>query len=166
MKPPMHADLQTWFEVQTLHAAVARVLDSGDLASWPDFFTEDCIYRVQSRENHDRGLPLATMRLESRAMLRDRVYGASETIFHHPYAQRHLIGPPVILRHDRHPDGDEVECEASFLVVRTHQDALPEVLAVGRTIDVLVRADGGWKFRQRLCIFDNDLLPNSLVHPI
>lgn len=160
--PAAAADLATWFAVQQLHAEVARVLDAGDFARWPDFFTEDAMYLVQSRENFDRGLPLATMRLESRAMLRDRVVGATDTMFHDPYYQRHVVGAPVILGvHD-----GEVEAEAAYVVVRTHRDTMPELLSVGRYVDRLVREDGGWRIRRRHCIFDNDLLPNSLIYPI
>jgi salicylate 5-hydroxylase small subunit len=156
------ADIATWFAVHQLQAEVARVLDAGDFARWPDFFTEDAMYLVQSRENFDRGLPLATMRLESRAMLRDRVVGATDTIFHDPYYQRHVVGAPLILGlHD-----GEVEAEAAYVVVRTHRDAMPELLSVGRYLDRLVRVDGRWLIRQRSCIFDNDLLPNSLIYPI
>ena len=159
---PAAADIATWFAVQQLHAEVARVLDAGDFTRWPDFFTEDAMYLVQARENFDRGLPLATMRLESRAMLRDRVVGATDTMFHDPYYQRHVVGAPTILAmHD-----GEVEAEAAYVVVRTHRDAMPELLSVGRYLDRLVRLDGLWLIRQRTCIFDNDLLPNSLIYPI
>ena len=159
---PAAADVATWFAVQQLHAEVARVLDAGEFEKWPDFFTEDAMYLVQSRENFDRGLPLATMRLESRAMLRDRVVGATDTMFHDPYYQRHVVGAPTILSLR---DG-EIEAEAAYVVVRTHRDAMPELLSVGRYLDRLVRLDGRWLIRQRICIFDNDLLPNSLIYPI
>jgi salicylate 5-hydroxylase small subunit len=159
---PAAAEIATWFAVQQLHAEVARVLDAGHFAQWPDFFTEDAMYLVQSRENFDRNLPLATMRLESRAMLRDRVVGATDTMFHDPYYQRHVVGAPIILGV---PDG-EVEAEAAYLVVRTHRDAMPELLSVGRYLDRLVCLDGRWLIRRRTCIFDNDLLPNSLIYPI
>ncbi|MEZ5738439.1 MAG: hypothetical protein R3E68_02520 [Burkholderiaceae bacterium] len=49
-------------------------------------------YVLQPRANHDRGLPLATMRLESRGMLQDRLYGIKNTLFHQPYYQRHVVG--------------------------------------------------------------------------
>jgi salicylate 5-hydroxylase small subunit len=159
---PAASEIATWYAVQQLHVEVARVLDAGDFARWPDFFTEDAMYLVQSRENFDRKLPLATMRLESRAMLRDRVVGATDTMFHDPYYQRHVVGTPMILGvHD-----GEVEAEAAYLVVRTHRDAMPELLSVGRYLDRLVCLDGRWLIRRRSCIFDNDLLPNSLIYPI
>lgn len=155
--------VQVFVEVQQLHAQVARVLDEGDFARWPDFFTEDARYLVQSRENHARGLPLALMRLESRAMLKDRVTGATDTIFHDPYAQRHVVGAPVMLE----VADDALRCEASYVVLRTRRDSLPVVLSVGRYLDRLVRGpEGGWLIAERLCIYDNDLIDNSIIYPI
>jgi salicylate 5-hydroxylase small subunit len=156
--------MQTYIEVMQLQAQIARVLDAGEFARWPEFFTEDARYVVQSRENHGRGWPLALMRLESRAMLMDRVTGATDTMFHDPYAQRHVIGAPVLLEQS----DDAVRCEASYVVLRTHRDRLPSVLSVGRYLDRLVRAPNraGWLVAERLCLYDNDLIDNSLIYPI
>ncbi len=155
-------DPLAWSRLQALYGAYGRVLDSGDFAQWPEFFTDDAVYKVQSRENYDRGLPLAAIALESKGMLRDRVVGATDTIFHDPYYQRHLIGAPLILA----VDGGVIQSEASYLVIRTHRDSLPEILSVGRYQDQVVETADGLKFSQRLCIFDNDLIPNSLIYPI
>jgi salicylate 5-hydroxylase small subunit len=151
-----------YLEVQHLHAEIARVLDAGDFARWPDFFTEDGAYTVQSRENHERGWPLALIRLESRAMLKDRVVGATDTIFHDPYSQCHVIGAPVLLAASER----EVRCEASFIVMRTHRDRLPNVLALGRYVDRLVRVESRWLIAERACLYDNDLIDNSVIYPI
>src|SRR5271170_7016722 len=35
---------------------------------WPEFFTEQCVYRLQPRENFERGFPLATLSFESKGM--------------------------------------------------------------------------------------------------
>lgn len=156
------ASVDTWLQVQALLADVAAVLDQRELDRWPDFFTEDGAYKLQSRENHERGLPLATMAFESRGMLKDRVYGAAETIFHDPYHQRHVLGAPRILA----DDGRTIRCESSYLVVRTKRDALPEILSVGRYLDRLVRTPDGLRIAERLAIFDNDLIPNSIIDPI
>jgi salicylate 5-hydroxylase small subunit len=155
---------EIYLEVQQLHAEIARVLDAGEFARWPDFFTEDARYMVQSRENFDRGWPLALIHLESRAMLVDRVVGATDTMFHDPYCQRHVIGAPVLLE----CTADAVHCEAAYLVTRTHRDRMPTLLSVGRYADRLVRSadDGRWRLRERLCIYDNDLIDNSLIYPI
>ena len=156
-------DADTLLALHALYGDYAAVLDSGDFARWPDFFTEQAVYKLQSRENFDRGLPLAMLAFESRAMLKDRVYGAQETIFHDPYVQRHIVGLPRLLA--REVDGT-LRCEASYLVIRTKRDAMPEILSVGRYLDRVVATPEGLRFAQRLVIFDNDLVANSLITPI
>ncbi|MEY3765126.1 MAG: Salicylate 5-hydroxylase, small oxygenase component, partial [Pseudomonadota bacterium] len=85
-------DMQTWFGIQQLYADYAAAVDSGHWHLWPDFFIDECVYKLQARENHERGFPLATLSLTSKGMLKDRVYGISETIYHDPYYQRHVVG--------------------------------------------------------------------------
>ena len=156
-------DADTLLALHALYGDYAAALDSGDISAWPGFFTEDCVYKLQSRENFDRGLPLATLAFESRAMLQDRVYSAQETLFHDPYHQRHIVGLPRLLA--RETDGT-LRCEASYVVVRTKRDAMPEILSVGRYLDRVVATPEGLRFAERLVIFDNDLIANSIVAPI
>ena len=156
------ASFATWMRLQAFYASYGRVLDNGEYTQWPEFFTVDAVYKVQSRENFDRGLPLAAIALESKAMLHDRVIGATDTIFHDPYYQRHVIGAPLVLQQE---DG-VIHSEASYLVIRTRRDAMPQILSVGRYQDRVVDTADGFRFAQRLCIFDNDLIANSLIYPI
>jgi len=151
-----------WMALNALYADYAAALDARQLERWPDLFTEDGVYRLQSRENFDRGLPLAVMAFESRAMLKDRVFGAAETIFHHPYYQRHVVGAPRLLSQDERG----LRCEANYVVIRTKRDAMPEVLSVGRYLDRVVATPAGLRFAERLAIFDNDLIANSIIDPI
>jgi salicylate 5-hydroxylase small subunit len=155
-------DFNLFSEVQSLHLRYAQILDSNDFATWPDLFTTECVYKIQSRENFDAGLPLCILSFESQAMLRDRVYGAQNTIYHDPYYQRHIVSAPLISS----SDDDEIEAETAYLVIRTHRDQLPEILSAGRYIDRMVRVDGVLKFASRVCVFDNDLIANSLIKPI
>ena len=151
-------DFKLFSEVQALHLRYAQILDSNDFATWPDLFTTECVYKIQSRENFDAGLPLCILSFESQAMLRDRVYGAQNTIDHDPYYQRHIVSAPLVTL----SDGDAMEAETAYLVIRTHRDQLPEILSAGRYIDRMVRVDGVLKFASRVCVFDNDLIANSL----
>jgi salicylate 5-hydroxylase small subunit len=143
----------------------AETLDTGDLADWPGFFTEDCLYQVQPRENFDRNLPLATMSYESQGMLKDRVYCIRETLYYEPYYQRHVVGAPVVTA----VQGDVVHAHASYAVFRTKPDATTHVYSVGRYIDELLRkpdAPHGWLLQSRRCVFDSDLILNSMIYPV
>ena len=155
-------DVALRLEIEDLYGRYVKCLDSGQYDAWPNFFTEECSYRIQPRENHERGLPLATLDFESRGMLRDRVYGITQTLFHQPYYQRHLVSGLIVTGRE----GDEVKCEANYLVVRTKRHELSEILNAGRYFDTLVKTDAGWLFSKKHCIFDSELIPNSIIYPI
>jgi salicylate 5-hydroxylase small subunit len=40
------------------------------------------------------------------------------------------------------------------------------VFNVGRYIDTIRRTDEGLKFESRICVFDSEMIPNSLIYPI
>ncbi len=149
-------------EVDQLYAAYAAVLDEKRFEEWPEFFVEDGRYKVQARENFDRGLPLALMALESRGMMKDRVYGVTQTIYHGPYYMRHIISPARILSQE----GDVVKAEANYAVFRTKPGGVSEVYNVGRYVDELIKKDGSLKFRSRLCVYDSEMILNSLIYPV
>ncbi len=143
----------------------ADTLDSGNLDDWPDFFTEECLYQVQPRENFDKNLPLATLSFESKGMLKDRVYCIRETLYFEPYYQRHVVGAPMVTRVDQ----DLVQAQASYAVFRTKPDETTHVYNVGRYLDELIRAPEaphGWLLKSRRCVFDSDLILNSMIYPI
>ncbi|HZV91637.1 MAG TPA: salicylate hydroxylase, partial [Caldimonas sp.] len=66
---PPRIDFQTYHELVQLHADYAIAVDSGTWGLWPEFFVDACSYRLVPRENHERGLPLATLAFESKKML-------------------------------------------------------------------------------------------------
>lgn len=155
-------DFQTYHALTQLYADYALAVDSGRWEQWPEFFTDDGVYKLQPRENHDCGFPLATLSLTSKAMIKDRVYGISETIFHDPYYQRHVVGAPVV----RKAEADRFECEANYAVFRTKLSEVSTVFNVGRYIDTVVLTPQGLKFASRLAVYDSEMIPNSLIYPI
>ena len=149
-------------EILQFMADYAAALDAGEWDRWPDFFVEACTYRIQPRENFDRGLPLSTMAFESRGMLKDRVYGIKETLFHDPYYQRHVVGIPRILR----AEAGRYETESNYAVFRTKLDEYSTVYNVGRYLDVILRTGEGLRFESRICVFDSEMIANSIIYPI
>ncbi len=149
-------------EVDQLNAAYAAALDEKRFDAWPEFFLEDAQYKVQARENFDRGLPLALMALESRGMMKDRVYGVTQTIYHAPYYTRHVVSPAQVLAQE----GGLVRAQSHYAVFRTRPGDSSEVYNVGRYIDEIVRTDSGLRFASRLCVYDSEMVLNSLIYPI
>lgn len=153
---------ETHMALSRLYADYALAVDSGQWDLWPEFFTEQCVYKLIPRENHERGFPLCTLSFTSKGMLKDRVYGIQETLYHDPYYQRHVVGAPVV----RKVEGGRIHAEANYAVFRTKLDKESTVFNVGRYIDTLVQTPEGLKFAERLCVYDSEMIPNAIIYPI
>ena len=150
------------FEIEDLYAKYADVLDMMELERWPELFTENAFYDVIPRENYDRDLPLAIMRCESRAMMEDRVRAIRETLMFEPRYIRHLISSSRI---KLGADG-EIGVTANYLILETLSDEMTKILNAGRYVDTLVREDGVLRFKEKRCVYDSTIVPNSLIYPV
>ena len=155
-------DVQDYMNLNKLYADYVAAVDAKDWAVWVELFTDDCEYKVQPRENFERGFPLSTLWLLSKNMLKDRAYGVQETLFHDPYYQRHVVGAPRILSFDN----GIIKSEANYAVFRTKYDGESTVFNVGRYLDEVVATEEGLKFKSRFCIYDSEMIPNSIIYPI
>ena len=155
-------DFETWLALNRLYADYAAAVDSADWDKWIGLFVDDCDYRVQPRENHERGFPLSTLALLSKGMLRDRAYGIKETLFHDPYYQRHVTGAPLVEK----IEGGVITAQANYAVFRTKLSQESSVFNVGRYLDRIRITPEGLRFEQRHCIYDSEMIANSLIYPI
>ncbi|MNT83498.1 Salicylate 5-hydroxylase, small oxygenase component [compost metagenome] len=73
-----------------------------------------------------------------------------------------MVGAPRVLS----AEGGRIESEANYAVFRTKPNQFTTVYNVGRYLDVIRQTPDGLKFESRLCIFDSELIPNSLIYPI
>lgn len=149
-------------EVADLYSDYVESLDEEQLERWPEFFIDDCLYKIVSRENHERGLPLALMLCESKAMLKDRVLTIRQTQMFAPRAMRHLLSTIRI----KSADDEGVRVQANYAVLQTLVDEETRLFNVGRYLDLLVRENGGLKFKSKICVYDTLLIPNSLMYPL
>lgn len=149
-------------EIEELHAAYAYCLDHGNIDDWPELFTEDCLYKLVSRENWDLGLPLGTMFAEGRGGLIDRVVSVKQTTVYHERYLTHMITNTRVLG----ARGGEVEASANYMVLETLPNQYTQILNAGRYLDKIVREGGRLKFREKICIYDSVLVPASIITPI
>lgn len=155
-------DMELQFRVEQLLYEYVQVLDDGNLERWPELFTAECVYQVIARDNHDRGLPLALIRCESRDMLRDRVTALQQANVYGPRYLRHLVSNPRIQQ--RTESG--VTVQSNFAVIRTMQDEPSRVFLAGRYLDRIVADEGALRFAEKRCIYDTLLIPNSVTYPV
>lgn len=145
-----------------LYCAYADALDDGQLEAWPDFFTEDCLYKITPRENFEQNLPVALVYCESRNMLFDRVVAIRETTLYLPRLMRHLTDN-IRLREIR-PDG--LRLTANFALFQTMVDRPSELFMCGRYHDRVVDDGDRLRFAERICVYDSTIVPTSLVYPV
>lgn len=162
----MQMDFKTYAELLALYADYAMVCDSPQWDRWPDFFVDHGVYRLQPRENFEQGLPLCLLALESKAMIRDRVFGVKETMYHDPCYQRHIVGTPRVIDSSIEAGVERIRSEANYAVIRTKFDGESTVFNAGFYQDTIVRTPDGLKFELRLCVYDTEMIANSMIYPI
>jgi anthranilate 1,2-dioxygenase small subunit len=169
------AEVARRLELESLYTEYAAALDADRLEDWPEFFTDDCHYRITSAENYDAGLSLGLIYASSKAMLRDRISALREANIYEPQRYRHLISgirsthpsaPPPLAGEGGVGAGEALDLEANFLVVRTMQDGGMILFAVGRYVDRTVRTDAGWKFASKIVVLDSRQIDTLLAIPI
>src|ERR1700752_5164341 len=137
-------------ELEQLYTDYVHCLDSDELEHWPDFFTEDCFYRVTSAENYEAGMPLGLIHAPSRNMLKDRVSALREANFCEPQRYRHLVSSIKIVEEL----GETLDVMANFLVVRTMQEGDMTLFGAGRYVDQVKLTDSVWKFARKDVVLD------------
>jgi anthranilate 1,2-dioxygenase small subunit len=148
-------------EVEDFYAEYAEVIDGGALERWPELFVEPCLYRIVSKENYDKGLPLSLMRCDSLGMLKDRAYASKELNVYAPRAWRHSI-TQIRAREA----GATIAVQANFVVLESLADQHTRVLCAGRYLDQMVRTEAGLRLREKICVYDAALIPGSIVMPL
>jgi len=160
----LDAIVRRW-ELEQLFTDYVHCLDADELERWPDFFTEDCFYRITSAENYEASLPLGLIYATSRNMLKDRVSALREANIYEPQRYRHLVSSIKIVGHvvER---SDHLDLVANFLVVRTMQDGEMTSFGAGRYVDRVRRDDGSWKFASKTVVLDSRQVDTLLAIPI
>ena len=149
-------------QLTQLNAEYARAIDDDRLEEWPGFFTDRCVYKITSADNHRRGLEAGIVYADSIGMLRDRVSALREANVYERHSYRHLLGLPAILAET---DG-VVRAETPFLVARIMRNGDTAIFATGRYLDVLVPDDGVLRFRERVVVCDSSRTDTLLAIPL
>jgi anthranilate 1,2-dioxygenase small subunit len=138
-------------------------LDEDRLEAWLDLFDEDCDYKIVSRENLRRELPLALIWCENKHMLRDRVVSLRQANIYNIHTDRHVIGRSRVIERS----AGILTVEASYAHFQTDQEGVSRLFSVGVYRDRLLLRDGGLPLiRQKLVIADTAAIPSLLSTPI
>jgi len=148
--------------VAELNAAYAATIDADRLEMWPDFFVEDCLYKITSAENHKRGYSAGIVYADSRAMLRDRVTALRTANIYERQSYRHIVGLPVLGA----TGADGIASETPFLVLRITRDGRTDLFASGVYVDRISDEAGGLRFAERIVVCDSSHFDTLLAIPL
>ena len=148
--------------LEALAADYVHCIDEDRLEDWPDFFTEDGIYRVTSRENIELGLPVGLIHCDGKGMMRDRISALRVANIFEPHTYCHMVGA---MKLDETVAGGH-RTRSNFTVTRTMADGAMSVFACGRYIDHVVEQAGDLKYRERTVILDSKRIDTLLIIPI
>jgi 3-phenylpropionate/cinnamic acid dioxygenase small subunit len=150
------------FEIEEFHAEYCAALDEERIADWPEFFTEDAVYRITGRENATSNLPVGLVYCEGTGMLRDRALAIAKTEMFAPrYLQHHVSNVRVLSL-----EGGTIAAQSNYLVLQTLVDESTTLHQAGRYYDRFTRAGGRLLLRERHCVYDTLLIDNALVMPV
>jgi anthranilate 1,2-dioxygenase small subunit/terephthalate 1,2-dioxygenase oxygenase component beta subunit len=154
------SDADTLFRLSGLNAAYAAAIDSDRLEDWPDFFTERCLYKVTSADNHAKGYAAGIIFADSQAMLRDRVSSLRVANIYERQRYRHIVGMPVL-------GAAFGTSETSFVIVRTMRDGRMDLFAAGIYLDKTVtEPDGTLRFAERVVVCDSGRFDTLVAIPL
>lgn len=151
------------YEIDQFNTRYAVALDEQRLADWADMFTDDAFYVVTSRENAGAALPVGLIWCDSKRMIRDRAFALEKTAMYAPRYLRHIVSNLAVLGED----AGGIRATANYVVLQVLLDRPEATLhQVGVYHDVFRRTSDGLKLRERRCVYDNLLVPNSLCIPV
>ncbi|WP_047151841.1 aromatic-ring-hydroxylating dioxygenase subunit beta [Aneurinibacillus tyrosinisolvens] len=149
-------------EIEELIHAYVQCIDENHLEKWPEFFAEECLYQIISRENHERNMPASIIYCDSKGMLKDRVTAHRQANIFEAHVYRHLVSSIRIV--DRVEDTYTVH--TNYAVFQTRLDGYSEVYNVGRYIDTVIFEGNQAKFKEKKVVYDSLVIPTLLVTPI
>jgi anthranilate 1,2-dioxygenase small subunit len=151
---------------------VRIVDDPRRIEEWPGLFADQAEYVVVTRENLERGLPIAVIRDDSKDRIVDRVTiirefwgagGRAEDRHYNDAWPRHLVGPVWV----EFAESGEALVGANFAIYQVVQvDVAPRLLATGEYRDVVEFSAHTPKFKTKTVILDTPVLQDVFVYPL
>lgn len=149
--------------VENLVYEWARRIDEDRLEELDQLLVDAGEYKVASRYNADRGLPLAVIHTRSRAMLRDRIASLRVANVYEPHCYRHIVSGVQIVD----AKGDVFEVRSNYMVVRTMEhDGSQSIFSTGQCRDEVVFEGATPLFRRRYVLYDSKAIDTLLAYPL
>jgi anthranilate 1,2-dioxygenase small subunit/terephthalate 1,2-dioxygenase oxygenase component beta subunit len=152
------------------NAAYAFSIDSDSLETWPQFFTEDALYRITHIENENENLAAGIVYADSRNMLIDRIAALRLANIYERQRYRHILGIPAIVKQN----SEATYAHTPFMVARIMATGKTDVFATGFYKDKFVASNGaainghsfGILLQERIAVCDSTVTDTLLALPL
>jgi anthranilate 1,2-dioxygenase small subunit len=159
----MPVDAAAQRAIEALVYEWARAIDENRLEDLAGLLTEDGEYKVASRYNLDRGLPLAVIHTRSRGQLRDRITSLRVANIYEAHCYRHLVSGVQVIGEE----GGACEVRSNYAVIRIMEhDGASTIFSTGQYRDSVIFEGGTPRFRRRHVVFDSKAIDTLLVYPL
>jgi anthranilate 1,2-dioxygenase small subunit len=148
--------------VERLLADYAGCIDDDKLEQWPEFFTQDCTYRILTRDGYRNRWPAGVIHCEGRGMLGDRILSMRRANIFEPHWYRHLVSSTRL----KGEAGGGWRLHSNFAIVRTMQTGGQALFLAGFYDDVVVEQAGKLLFREKTVVLDSNRVDTLLVIPV
>ncbi|HEY4375280.1 MAG TPA: aromatic-ring-hydroxylating dioxygenase subunit beta [Burkholderiales bacterium] len=155
--------VQSLVSVSQLAARYAQCIDNDELEEWPNFFADECLYTITSRENHQAGRDMGVIYCDSKGMLQDRILGLRKANIYERQHYRHVLSVPAQL--EVFPDGS-IKARTAFAVYRIMRDGKTSVFATGEYHDTFCRTEDRLLISERIVVCDSSLFDTLLAIPL
>lgn len=160
--PDPKAARELRLEIEEFHAAYCWTLDRGAIEKWPDFFTDDALYRITGRENAEAALPVGLVYAEGKAMIRDRAFAIARTQMFAPRYMQHFVSNVRVVAAQE----SAIKAQSNYLLLQTLMEGPTTIHQSGRYYDSFARQGGRLLLSERQCVYDTLIVPNNLIYPV
>ncbi len=148
--------------IHQLLNAYAQCIDDERYDAWPEFFTDDAVYRITTREARKANMPIGILECRNKAMMKDRVYSMLNANIYAPHHYRHLLSAPMLVG----MQGNIAEVQSSFGLIRIMEGGSAELFLSGFYADRIDTGGERCLLRERTVVLDSSRIDTLIVIPI
>ena len=155
--------MKSYFEIiSTFNASYSRCIDTDALENWPNFFANDCFYKITTAENVKDNLPAGLVYADSKNMLLDRISALREANIYERQSYRHILSTPYVLSES----DTQIESETPFAVIRIMHDGKTDLFCSGIYKDIFLIDSNKALLKERIVICDSNQIDTLLAIPL
>jgi len=149
--------------VEQFNIEYCATLESGDIENWPNYFADDCIYRITARENAHLNMPVGLVYADNKSMLHDRAIAIARTQMFAPRTMLHLLSSPRIID----ACDEEIVASCNFLLLQTLVEGPSTIHLAGTYYDRFeYKPEHPLLLKERQVVYESSVIANDLVYPV